>query len=930
MKKLYLSLALALGLAGATPAAAQTSELVVTSEGQYVTTLEEISELAANNTPVMLYNASRQKFYENHDNGDGTHRTLVGYDFAPNVTGNQSFLWRLVPTENPDEYRLLSVEDGKYLFMMDHAGQTPPYPTTTTASADSVDSYVVTLSDYEATDQYYAHTFYFASTACAPVDGAPICLNGQGMEGGSDDADIVGWQKGNGGNTTVGNSGDNSAIRVYVPTVESKSLYTVTFKLNFFDGTTDNNIAEDETLADLVPASVAETLTATAQAAVGDTVLAPTFANNQIRNLTNGETVVSDSGSFKLTAEMVAGGAYTVEANYSSDPRITFNMTQDVSMFTDVFEGDYGFSNGLAEMEASKRVATGDSITAPTETHFTLLTKIEEVATQSKTIEVAYRPWRAIYYDCITLLDDGQENVFVSSAEMYVDVDSVVNAPDAGNLYTFNAEATNASGLNIDAEGNPLNIPFTVTPENISAGAYLTFYYDIVDPVKTTEVGDDAMVPEEGATWYIIRMRGSKVLTATANDNGYLICDASAKIDDNALWCFSKNADGTYFLYNKANNGLVLCDVGGDAPQLVQPQGIEQGFEILNITSGYGFRVMGTDKVWNDLENKNPGQLAYWENASATNDAGSTVTFEEYVASRYTFLDGRAALNAVGCINGYTEDQVAEIREIIEEGNTELQGDVTMLVEELIDTPADELIQHNPANGYAIVTAAPAYVQKDNVQYALYIEGDTILSWREFNKWDKNFYFELGDMQTLTGAVSGADSIVCSLKSIATNLYVDGRTWTFNKPLSVGEEFNDTTMLFHLAPAVAEMNDEGEVTLAAVPAGFYIDRLWYDGGDTTKAKVKCTMSMHGGTVTNNATRTQGNIVSYNTHGADYANVFRFWDGGPIETVGIGSVTNDENAADAQKNAEIYDLSGRRVQKAVKGIYIQNGKKVYVK
>ena len=30
------------------------------------------------------------------------------------------------------------------------------------------------------------------------------------------------------------------------------------------------------------------------------------------------------------------------------------------------------------------------------------------------------------------------------------------------------------------------------------------------------------------------------------------------------------------------------------------------------------------------------------------------------------------------------------------------------------------------------------------------------------------------------------------------------------------------------------------------------------------------------------------------------------------------------------NAAIYDLSGRRVEKAVKGIYIQNGKKIIVK
>ena len=43
-----------------------------------------------------------------------------------------------------------------------------------------------------------------------------------------------------------------------------------------------------------------------------------------------------------------------------------------------------------------------------------------------------------------------------------------------------------------------------------------------------------------------------------------------------------------------------------------------------------------------------------------------------------------------------------------------------------------------------------------------------------------------------------------------------------------------------------------------------------------------------------------------------------------ETTGIDAITTTE------ADGAIYDLSGRRVEKAVKGIYIQNGKKIYVK
>lgn len=50
-------------------------------------------------------------------------------------------------------------------------------------------------------------------------------------------------------------------------------------------------------------------------------------------------------------------------------------------------------------------------------------------------------------------------------------------------------------------------------------------------------------------------------------------------------------------------------------------------------------------------------------------------------------------------------------------------------------------------------------------------------------------------------------------------------------------------------------------------------------------------------------------------------IFNFGD-----ATGIDSI----NAISADKNTPIYDLSGRRVQKAVKGVYIQGGKKIYVK
>ena len=710
---------------------------------------------------------------------------------------------------------------------------------------------------------------------------------------------------------------------------------TVTYNIKFFDGSTDVTL-EDAGLSDLIPSDVVDgNGTVTAEVILGGNVAFPTFTNTSFRRaLKTDGTVFSEEDTYTLTEDLLTDGALTLNLEYSSDPRILFECSVDASMFANDDPSLFVFDEtGTAEMEKTVRVATGEPIVAPSISHFTSLTAIDQVATQSTTIPVSYRPWRRIYVDGITLNADGslpekgEENYIFSGEEMFVDIDSIITAPDMGALYTFNVEQTNLSGM------NESDVPLTVTGDNIYEGAFFTFYYDMNVPFTTTDVAADGTVPED-ATWYILRFRNDKVLTGNLTAEGawslggvpvqLLILDAGAVIDDYALWCIRDNGDGTYSLFNKANPGMVLSD-DGTVPAFVIATGAEVGVTLTSIGDGYGLiatQSNGTQAYLND--NGGNGILHYWSEA----DEGSKVTFEEYDPARYTFLLGRSALNAINCINGYTEDQVEEIRGIIEEGNVELEQDVEDMVLDLIETPAEELIQHNPSNGYAIISANEIYITRDNVKYALYLEGDSILSWKEFNQHDPNFYFELGNMETLTTEVSGEDSVVCSIKSITSGKYVDASEWAFQQPLGASEEYNAETMRFHLAPAVAEYNQEsGEETVAAVPAGFYIDRWWYSGGNTEGAKVRCTMCMHAGTVD---ASTEGHIISYNTHGRSYANVFRFWDGGPIETVGIGSVTNDENAADAQKNAVIYDLSGRRVQKAVKGIYIQNGKKVYVK
>ena len=112
-----------------------------------------------------------------------------------------------------------------------------------------------------------------------------------------------------------------------------------------------------------------------------------------------------------------------------------------------------------------------------------------------------------LYYDCVYTAPDGTENYLVSSAEMYIDVDSMLVAPDQGDLYEFDAEATAAY------EMNDFPVPAKITPDNLYEGFYYVFYYTMKSPLKTSEVTTDGKFPED-ATWYIMRMRGNKVLTS--------------------------------------------------------------------------------------------------------------------------------------------------------------------------------------------------------------------------------------------------------------------------------------------------------------------------------------------------------------------------------------------------------------------------------
>lgn len=127
---------------------------------------------------------------------------------------------------------------------------------------------------------------------------------------------------------------------------------------------------------------------------------------------------------------------------------------------------------------------------------------------------------------------------------------------------------------------------------------------------------------------------------------------------------------------------------------------------------------------------------------------------------------------------------------------------------------------------------------------------------------------------------------------------------------------------------------------------------WKDDADATTGEVYSSAYCAIREDLSKATNVDGLKVPYNTvtipvtsltgwDATNYKVTLRVyaWGGGVnksflvdnvVFNCGTASGINEVNTANASKNAAIYNLAGQRVSKAVKGIYIQNGKKFIAK
>lgn len=482
----------------------------------------------------------------------------------------------------------------------------------------------------------------------------------------------------------------------------------------------------------------------------------------------------------------------------------------------------------------------------------------------------------------------------------------------------------------------------------------------------TYELNDLLFTPINGAdtTWYFLKIRDNYYCyynpeTNAGTTDGAVPTSATADNEnpDAYLWAFSGSRETGFRLINKkAGNSLVLtaADVIDGAANYLAP--VEGADENLN-TYMYGEPVNGKFNLQiKDVENAyinqyggaQNGKLRFYVAGASKMDGGSHFKVVKYdadsvarVVRNATLAKYQEVVNAAGAVGGYTPEQTAELKAAVEAARaalaTNAKADTTAAYNAYTALLAQTPIAFDPNATYVIKSAFDRSAHKDST-FGIFFregiaEGDSLnrLKWGaipagvETNTGDPAFKFKFVAVNENASKVEPheADSAYYYLtqtvgdKTYTMGHWAWGGTASMLTPEDAANATNNTgnTGIYNAKTIIQRGAYFGTHSFAHI--------FSYINGSGATAWDKVTVSTNQGN--GNAAAVSGNIRTYNIVSKA---VDTSWYLIPVaETVTAISAVEATKAAQA---GTIYDLTGRKVSKAQKGLYIINGQKTVVK
>lgn len=944
MKKIYFFLSMLLLCIGATTAQAQSHKVMSIGEP-----LTDVSTLTAGQQVLLFCQGQIDP---------GHYEYQTRYGFVREQADNKLVLSRkLYDKKNPANPNLLGTsQTSPYLWTVETVIPAGDGSISVTLKNDSTGRYVSAFGgnnqqgqtgiagDFLTIEPYTAA----GDTIFSIGDANNIYFNGvniDGQGGMGDPARLVGWNE----------KGQNSNYMIYVPTVETVQTYSVTFLM--FD--------ENEDQMDItVSVPVGESIEAAPEWEFHDYDAALT------------EEMFGEAIEFPFTP---TEDMPEVGLMYSSWPLITIQyVNTEGTIIKEAINGQY---------------KTGTVFEAPTIPGYVLETEeyaTYTVGTESETITIVYRADATANLPFVpTTIADGQlsdntvwYSISINGKSIALDTTTGsvnIATTESGDalLWAFTGDMTNGFKIYNKATGtekilwadNPGDgtAIVAVAEEDASEpntfdlisndlggysfalhgnNAYMNNYggggviklWSGIDknsnitfkefslPFQTSDIaGTEDEFPAE-TKWYMMQIRNTKYIYFDEGNNE--IRQATNKNAGLALlWAFTGNTEDGFKIYNhEAGPGKILWGSNEDdesAQHSAVFLSMEDGrdieapntFDYLINGDGFTLKLHGglDNKYVNDISNR----LGFWQTTAGASDVGSKINFIALTAEDVAELEKAAAdavrnaklakyrdyLNAENCVGGWTAEELADLKTAVESEDLDACA-------EAIDALPESSIEFDVEKKYVIISAAYNFLlNQPDKTYAIWGDGNAVVQWKELNTEDAGFVWSFETASDTTYYMKRYDKYLSSYRWGGSPALVE---WAEN-PETDGSVAAGLPAPVQLLPALLDETP-------AAPAAFNF-RL-----PQANASDEVWLSTASGTF--EGTATSGNIGTYKMNGEQYGSVWRLKtieDAG-IDITGIGSVS----AASDKGTNVIYDLSGRRVQQAVKGLYIVNGKKVLVK